>query len=158
MVKTCAVEKKIKINGKDIIVCDESRSKLLFVLQEVQDKKGFISDADMQDIADKFAIHPVEVYSVVSFYSFLTNKKKGKYVIRVSTCVSCQMAGSSKIIKELEKLLKIKCGETTKDKKMSLEKTSCIGMCDQAPAIMINEILIGKVTKEKLKKILKELK
>ncbi len=158
MAKICAVEKKIKINGKEIIVCDETRSKLLCVLQEIQDKKGFISDVDMQDVADKFGIHPVEVYSVVSFYSFLTNKKKGKYIIRVSTCITCEMAGSNKLISDFEKLLKIDCGDTTKDNKFSLEKTSCIGMCDQAPAIMINDRLIGNVTKEKIKKILKELK
>jgi len=158
MARQCAVGKKILKDGREQFICDESRSELLGTLQAIQDRKGYISDSDMQDVADQYGIHPVEVYSVVTFYSFLNIHKKGRHIIRVSNCISNDMAGSSKIVKDLEKLLKIKMGETTKDKKFTLELTSCLGMCDKAPAIMIDNKLIGKVTAKKIKSILKEFR
>lgn len=158
MEKVCAAKKKIIRNGKEVLICDETRSQLLPILQGIQAKKGYISDRDMQRIADELGIHPVEVYSVITFYSFLTVEKRGKHMILVSNCISSEIAGSEKIIKEFEKALKIKVGETTKDKKITLEKASCIGMCDEAPAIMIDDRLIGKVTPKMVKKIVKELR
>ena len=158
MTKTCSCEKHTVKDGKDVVVCDETRAQLLPLLQKVQDKKGCVSDADMQRIADQLGIHPVEVYSVVTFYSFFSTEKKGKHTIRVSTCLPCEIAGSDKVIKEFEKVLKVKVGQTSKDKKFTLEKTSCIGMCDQAPAIMVNDELIGKVTVPKVKKLIADLK
>ena len=71
MAKTCAVGKKIIKNGKEIMVCDETRAQLLPILEQIQDAQGYISDNDMQEVADRLGIHPVEVYSVVTFYSFL---------------------------------------------------------------------------------------
>ena len=158
MTKVCAIPKKIIKDGKEVIVCDETRSKLLPVLQDIQDKKGYISDKNMQEVADMFGIHPVEVFSVITFYSFLSEKKKGKHIIRVSNCVSNVMAGSEKVINEFEKALKIKTGQTTKDGKFTLERTSCIGMCDEAPAVMVDDKLIGKVTSQRVKKIIQEQK
>lgn len=158
MEKICAVKKAITKNQENGFICDETRSQLLPVLQEVQAKKGYISDKDMQTIADRFNIHPVEVYSVVTFYSFLSTEKKGKHTIRVDSCISNVIAGSERVMKEFEKTLGIKVGQTTKDKKVTLERTSCIGMCDQAPAIMVDDRLIGKVTSKMIREIVKELK
>ncbi len=158
MAKQCAVKKKVVREGKELFVCDETRARLLPVLQQVQDKKGYISDADMQEIADSLGIHPVEVYSVITFYSFLNTRKKGKHIIRVSSCISNVMAGSEKILKEFERALKIKVGETTKDKRVTLERASCIGMCDQAPAIMVDDKLIGNMAPQGVKTIIRDFK
>jgi len=157
MAKQCAVGKKVIENGREVFVCDTTRSKLLPVLQEIQEKKGYISDKDMQITADKFGIHPVEVYSVVTFYSFLTTRKKGRHIIRVSNCVPCIMAGSRKIEKEFEKVLRIKTGETTRDRKFTLEKTPCIGMCDEAPAALIDDKLVGNLTPKKVREIVRSM-
>ncbi|MDP8253348.1 MAG: NAD(P)H-dependent oxidoreductase subunit E [Candidatus Kaelpia aquatica] len=145
-------------DGKEHRICDETRSELLPILQKIQDKKGYISDKDMQQVADKLGIHPVEVYSVITFYSFLNCQKEGQHTIRVSSCISSVMKGSKKIVKEFEKALGIRVGETTGDKKITLKETSCIGMCDMAPAIMVDSKLVGKVTAQKVKEIVKELK
>ncbi|MFP4473511.1 MAG: NAD(P)H-dependent oxidoreductase subunit E [Candidatus Omnitrophota bacterium] len=158
MSRLCAVERKVTKDGRVVTVCDETRSRLLPILQEVQDKKGCIGDKDMQEIADRLGIHPVEVYSVATFYSFFRTQKKGKHTVRVSTCVPCMMAGADKVIKEFEKELKITAGETSQDKKVTLELASCIGMCDQAPALLVNDELVGKVTPKKVKAIIKDLK
>ncbi|MFA5087952.1 MAG: NADH-quinone oxidoreductase subunit NuoE [Candidatus Omnitrophota bacterium] len=158
MAKMCAVEKNIMKNGKSVVVCDETRAALLPILQDIQKKKGYISDDDMQTVADRLGIHPVEVYSVVTFYSFLKKEKQGRHVIRISQCISNVMAGSDKIVKAFEKALKIKVGETTKDNKVTLEMTNCIGMCDQAPAIMVDDELIGGVTPQSVRTILNKMK
>jgi NADH:ubiquinone oxidoreductase subunit E len=158
MTKTCQTSKFIEKDGKRVQVCDETRAQLLPVLQAIQKKKGCISDRDMQEVADSLGIHPVEVYSVVTFYSFLSVEKKGKHVIRISNCMPCELKGSGKIVKEFETLLKTPIGTTTKDNVFSLEMTGCLGMCDQAPAIMIDETLIGKVTPAKVKLLIKEYK
>jgi len=154
----CALKKRVVKNGTPEVYCDDIRSYLLERLQKIQAKEGYVSDKNMQDIADKLGIHPVEVYSVVTFYSFLTIQKKGKNIIRISDCISSQIKGNSRIIKEFEKKLKIKCGQTTKDKKITLEKTSCIGMCDKAPAALINDKLVGPIKNKDVDKIIKELK
>ncbi len=156
MKPTCSVEKILDKDGKEIVVCDETRSRLLPILEEIQARKGYISDKDMQEIADRLNIHPVEIYSVITFYSFLTSEKKGKHVIRVSNCMPNEMAGSEKVIKEFEKALKIKAGQTTKNGKFTLKTTGCIGMCDRSPAIMLDDALIGDVTPALIKRIVKE--
>jgi NADH:ubiquinone oxidoreductase subunit E len=158
MAKQCAVPKRLTRDGKEIIICDQTRSELLPVLQEIQDKKGYISDKDMQRVADRFDIHPVEVYSVVTFYSFLNTKSRGKHTIRISNCMPNIMAKSRNIEKEFEKALKIKMGESTKDKRISLDQTACIGMCDQAPAALVDDELIGNITPKKVKEIVNRLK
>ncbi len=158
MAKQCSVPKRITKEGKEVVICDQTRSELLPVLQKIQDKKGYISDKDMQEVAGRFDIHPVEVYSVVTFYSFLTGKGHRRHTIRISNCMPNIMAGSKKIEKEFEKALKIKMGQTTKNKKITLEETACIGMCDQAPAALIDGELIGKITPKKVKEIVKRLK
>jgi len=158
MAKQCAVSKRITKDGKEVLICDDTRSQLLPLLQDIQDKKGYISDNDMQTVADRLDIHPVEVYSVITFYSFLTTKKKGKHIIRISNCMPNIMAGSKKVEKEFEKVLGIKMGEKTKDNKFTLEETGCIGMCDKVPAALIDGILIGNITPKKVKDIIKEIK
>lgn len=158
MGKTCQTSTFIEKDGKRVQVCDETRSQLLPILQNIQRKKGCISNKDMQEVAESLGIHPVEVYSVVTFYSFLSVQKKGKHIIRISNCMPCQLKGSQKIVKEFETLLKAKVGTTTKDKVFTLEMTGCLGMCDQAPAIMIDDTLIGKVTPAKIKQLIKEYK
>lgn len=158
MDKFCSVSKIITEGKKKITICDDKRSQLIPILRQIQKKEGYISDRNMQNVAFSLGIHPVEVYSVVTFYSFLNTWKKGKHIIRVSNCVSSEMAGAKGIIKAFEKELGVKVGETTKDKKISLEETSCIGMCDQAPAALIDGKMVGRLTTKKVKSIVEELK
>lgn len=154
----CAMKKIVRKDGDEVVVCDDIRSYLLEKLQGIQDKEGYISNENMQKVADEFDIHPVEVYSVVTFYSFLSTEKKGKNMIRVSDCMPCRMKGSAEIIEAFEKKLGIKCGETTPDGKFTLEKSSCMGMCDNAPAVMLNGKLAGPVKPGDIDELIKKAK
>ncbi len=136
----------------------KSRSSLLPILQDIQRKHKYIPDFAQQEIARLLDIHPVEVYSVISFYSFLNTHPKGRNIIRLCQTITCDMAGKTGVAKALERELGIKFGETTKDNKFTLEYVNCLGMCDQGPAILINERVYPKVTPEKAVQIICEVK
>jgi [NiFe] hydrogenase diaphorase moiety large subunit len=131
-----------------------NRTALLPVLQTVQKKYRHVSDYAMQVLADLLRIHPVEVYSVVSFYSFLDHKPKGQFVIRLCRTISCDMQHKDRVARQLETDLGIRFGETTPDGKFSLEWAHCIGMCDQGPALLVNDGVHTHVTPERVHDIL----
>ena len=110
----------------------------------------------MQVIADLLDIHPVEVHSVVSFYSFLDERPQGQFVIRLCRTITCDMAGKDHVARQLENDLGIDFGETTPDGKFSLGWANCLGMCDQGPAMLVNEQIFTQVTPEKVHGILEE--
>ena len=131
------------------------RSSLLQILQDIQRKHNHISDFAQQEIARLLNIHPVEVNSVISFYSFLHAEPQGKNTVKLCRTISCDMAGKQKIEDALIRELGISFGETSKDKKFTLEHTNCMGMCDQGPAMLINEKVFTRLDPEKAVNILK---
>jgi [NiFe] hydrogenase diaphorase moiety large subunit len=133
------------------------RSSLLQILQDIQRKHNHISDFAQQEIARLLSIHPVEVNSVISFYSFLHSEPQGRNTIKLCRTISCDIAGKQKIEDALTRELGISFGETSKDKKYTLEHTNCIGMCDQGPAMLINDKVFTRLDPEKAVNILKEV-
>lgn len=130
------------------------RSALLPILQELQDVYGYLPDLLMQETAHALDLHPVEVEGVASFYSFFrTKEKQGKYVIRLCRTISCDIAGKTNVARQLENELGIKFGRTTKDGMFTLEYSNCLGMCDQGPALMVNDRLFATVTPDKVSQI-----
>jgi len=133
----------------------DDRSALLPILQDLQDIYGYLPNVVMQETAHSLGIHPVEVEGVASFYSFFhTKEKQGKYVVRLCRTISCNLTGKANVARQLENELGIKFGETTKDGMFTLEYTNCLGMCDQGPALMINDRLFSKLTPEKASQII----
>ena len=131
------------------------RSALMPILQDLQEKYRYLSDLILQETAHTLGLHPVEVEGVASFYSFFkTKEQQGKYVIRLCQTISCDLDGKANVARQLENELNIKFGETTKDCMFTLEYTNCLGMCDQGPAMMINDRLFAKVTPAKVSKII----
>jgi len=145
----CEIETLVEKLGRE-------RSSLMPILHELQRKYGYIPSFAMQVIADELGIHPVEVYSVTSFYSFLRDEPGGKFTIRLCNTISCEMAGKDRVARQLEAELGIKFGETTPDGRFRLEYTACMGMCDQGPAMLVNDIVFTRVTPELVHQILEE--
>jgi len=131
---------------------------LLNILHEEQDKKGYISVDAMKRISTEYQIPISRIYGVVKFYTMFRTEPQGKYIIELCGSPTCVLNESREIEKFLEKELKIKIGETTKDKMFSVYKTSCIGCCDEPPAMLLNGKPITKLTLERVKKLLNELK
>lgn len=148
---TSEIEALVGLFGND-------RSSLLSILHEVQKKYRYIPDFAQQEIARILDIHPVEVYSVISFYSFLNSIPKGKNLVRLCQTITCQMMGKSEIACAIERELGIKIGETTKDNKFTVEYANCLGMCDEGPAMAINDRIYTHLTAEKAINILNEVK
>lgn len=146
-----------EIKGEPLLETAEKkhRKNILYILKEMQRKYSHLPENKIRELSRKTGIPVVEIYSAASFYSMLSTRKKGKNIIRICNSPSCYLNGSLNILEEAKKLLNVGIGETTKDKRFSLELTSCIGCCDKAPAIMINDELITNLTKEKLRKLLK---
>jgi [NiFe] hydrogenase diaphorase moiety large subunit len=130
------------------------RSALMAILQEVQKKYQYISDTAMQEVADLLDIHPVEVYGVVTFYSFLDGQPQGRFVIRLCRTISCDMLGKDRIAQQLTNDLGIDFDQTTADSMFTLEWANCLGMCDQGPAMLVNDQVFTRVTPEKVHDIL----
>jgi [NiFe] hydrogenase diaphorase moiety large subunit len=130
------------------------REGLMPVLQHIQNKHRYVSPHAMQEVAAEFGIHPVEVHGVVSFYSFLSTEKKGKFIIRLCQTISCDMAGKVAVARQLENELGITFGQTTKDGMFTLEYTNCLGMCDQGPAMLVNTEVYTKVTPESVSEVI----
>jgi NADH-quinone oxidoreductase E subunit len=132
------------------------RGNLLPMIRKAQDKSRHVSAKFMARTADSLDLSVSEVYGVATFYSFISTKPLGKNVIRVCKSVPCYLKGSHMILQIIEDRLGIKPGETTRDKKFSLELTNCIGACDQAPAMMVNQDVYGNLTPGKITRILKK--
>ena len=130
------------------------RSALIPMLQSVQSRYSRISEYAMQVIADMLDIHPVEVHGVVTFYSFLNTEPKGHFIVRLCRTISCDMQGKDRIARQLENDLGIAFGETTPDGNFTLEWANCIGMCDQGPALIVNDSVHARVTPEKVHEII----
>lgn len=129
---------------------------LLELLKKEVKKKGFISEEAAKRISKKLDVPISRVYGVATFYSFLHTKPQGKNVIHICTSPTCTIHQSLDLVKFLQKELKIKLGQSTK--KFSLYETSCIGCCDEAPAMLLNGKPYTKLTKEKIRKILRKCK
>jgi NADH:ubiquinone oxidoreductase subunit E len=133
-----------------------TRESLLPILQGVITEERFISDAAMAEVARELDMSAALVYGTATFYSFLDTKPRGKYVIRVCKTITCDMKGKRQILQTLEDVLKVKAGETTKDKKFTLLEANCLGWCHKGPAMLINEEAYTELTPEKVSEIIGE--
>ncbi len=133
-----------------------ARSALMPVLQDLQERHSSVSDFAMQVVADELGIHPAEVYGVVSFYAFLHSEPKGRFLIRLCQTISCDLAGKARVARQLQNELGIAFGDTTPDGRFSLEWASCLGMCDQGPALLVNDRVYTRVTPDQVHRIIED--
>jgi len=138
--------------------CDNDRTRMMDIVRTVQQKFGRVGNEAMNLIAKCVNCRRAEVEGVVSFYAFLSKRPKGKVVIRLCNDVVDKMAGVDAVAEEFKKQLNIDFGRTTPDGKITLEYTPCIGMCDQAPAALINDEVITYLSTDKVKEILADIK
>ncbi len=136
---------------------NEDHQNLLVLLKKAQEDFGYVTEEAIADIARSLDVSVSDVYGVTTFYSFLSKKPLGKYVIRICQSLPCYLKDSTMIIKCIMDELGIKPGETTPDGKFSLQLTNCIGACDKAPAMLINDEVYGDLTPARISQILKEI-
>jgi len=138
--------------------CGNDRSRMMDIVRAVQAKFGCVSSDAMDLIARNVSAHRVEVEGVVSFYSFLSSKPTGEVVIRLCDDIIDEMKGSRRVAEAFQEELGINFGQTTPDGKITLERTPCIGMCDQAPAALINDVVVTWLSSDAARWIVRELR
>lgn len=136
----------------------KDRSRLMDVVLALQERLGQVSSEAMSLVATELGCHRVEVESLVSFYAFLSAQPKGKVVIRVCTDVVDRLEGADAVLEAFAEALSVAPGQTTADGAITLETTPCIGMCDQAPAALINDVVFPVLDPSKAKQIAAALK
>jgi NADH-quinone oxidoreductase subunit E len=144
--------------GKGTKPRSQEKRDLLVLLERAQSRSGYLSKDTIAELAAALGLSIGEVYGVASFYSFLSIKPQGRNTIRVCKSLPCYLKDSQTIIEGVRKAIGIKPGETSADGRFSFELTNCIGACDRAPAMMINDDVHVDLTPGKIVKILKAYK
>ncbi len=131
----------------------EDHTALIPILQDIQRSHGHVPREAQNAIAIALDVSQARVAEVISFYSFLTEEPQGQYIFRLCQTISCEMDGKDEVASALERALGIAFGETSEDGLFSLEYTNCIGMCDQPPAMLVNDDAFGGLTPQSVQDI-----
>ncbi len=134
------------------------RTRLLDVAREVQARERCVSNDAMRLIAKALRAPLVEVEALVSFYAFLSREPTGEHVIHLSDCPACRGADGGKTAQALQEALGIRFGQTTADRRFSLARTSCIGLCDQGPAALADMRPVPGLTAARVPELLGALR
>ncbi len=129
---------------------------LIEVLHKAQHIFGYLPKEVQTFVANKLNLPISKVYGVVTFYSFFTTEPRGKNVINVCMGTACFVRGAGDVLKEFEKELGIKSGQTTEDMNFTLGSLRCVGACGLAPVLTINDKVYGHCTPDQVKSILAE--
>ncbi len=134
------------------------RSALVPTLLYAQDEVGSLSDEVIAELARRMDLTELEVRNVISYYSMLTTKPRGKYNVQVCTNIACMLRGGEELLEHCEKKLGIGHKGTTPDGVFSLEEVECIGACSWAPAVQVNYDFHENLTNAKMDQVLDEYK
>jgi NADH-quinone oxidoreductase subunit E len=130
------------------------RSVLVPTLLYAQDEVGYLSDEVIAELATRLELTELDVRNVISYYSMLTTKPRGKYNVQVCTNIACLLRGGEELLQHCEKKLGIRHKGTTPDGLFSLEEVECIGACSWAPAVQVNYDFHENLTNEKMDAVL----
>lgn len=139
---------------------EPGQENLLMILHDLQGNNPgqYITTDDVRAVADYLNITVSSVYGVITYYSMFSLKPRGKYIIRVCRSLVCEMTGSESLIELLGRTLGIKVGSTTGDGLFTLEASECLGRCDEAPGMIVNDVFYGNLTVEKIIEIIESLR
>lgn len=149
-------------SNKNATFIDESMNKhndsLIPILQDIQETYRYLPEKLLIEVAEKLHLPLIEVYGVATFYQSFTLVPKGEHIITVCLGTACYIRGGKRIVEVLEKELGIKAGETTDDKKFTLETVNCLGCCAISPVMVIDKRIYGNLTINEVQKILDKLR
>ncbi|MBW6514251.1 MAG: NADH-quinone oxidoreductase subunit NuoE [Candidatus Syntrophosphaera sp.] len=132
------------------------KDNLIYILHEIQDThpRHYISEEAVQAVSDYLGIPPNHIFGVLTFYTMYSTKPRGKNIIRLCESPPCYIKGSENILRKLKVLLGVETGETTKDGLFTLELSACLGVCGNAPVMMINDDVYGDLSEESVEEII----
>lgn len=136
------------------------KDNLIQILHEIQDThpQHYISEEAVQAVAEYLNLPPNHIYGVLTFYTMYSTKPRGSNIIRLCESPPCYIKGSENILRKLQILLGVETGETTKDGVFTLELCACLGVCGNAPVMMINNDVYGDLTEERVEEIIARIR
>ena len=136
----------------------EKPGNLIMVLYHIQKDFGYISRAAAFEIADRLNVPVAKIYGVITFYNFFKLKKPGKHRIQICMGTACYLKGAELLLAEIENLLGVGIGSSTKDHEFSIETLRCVGCCGLSPVIMIDDQVYGNLVPDDLAGIIAQYK
>ena len=130
---------------------------VMLVLNEVQGKIGHVSPSMQAYIARQLNVPMGQVHGVVTFYSFFKTKPRGNHTIKFCLGTACYVAGVPQLIEKAKQMLNIELGQTTPDGQITLEECRCVGACSQAPVVVVDEEVQGRLRPNKFPQIIKRV-
>jgi NADH-quinone oxidoreductase subunit E len=151
-------EEEIKEITTELAQVERKETASIEALKVVQKRRGWVSDESVRDIASLLDMTPAELDGVATFFNFIYRKPVGRHVIAICDSMVCWTMGYDPLREQLRKKLSVGFGETTQDNRFTLLPAACLGACDRAPAMLVDEDLYGPVTLEMLDGILEKYK
>ena len=141
---------------QEVSKCAHKRGECLGALKIVQKRRGWVSDEALEEVAHMLDMTPDELEGVATAFSLIYRRSVGRHVILICDSVTCWILGYDPLREHLRGALGIDPGETTSDGRFTLLPVACLGYCDHAPAMMIDEEIYGDLTPEKVDRILEK--
>ena len=152
------VENKIRQEVQEMIKAYKpEKDNLIQILNEVQEKYGYIPKIAQMEISKYLGVPMAEIYGVITFYARCTLEPKRNYNISVCLGTACFVKGSQSILDRLKERLNLEEGKTSSDGKFSIDTTRCVGACGIAPVFTVNDEVYGHATVKKLDEVLDKL-
>jgi NADH:ubiquinone oxidoreductase subunit E len=126
----------------------------MIVLNELQSRIGYISEPMQRYIAERLGVTVGQIHGVVTFYSSFTTEPRGKHTVRFCMGTACYVGGAPQLIDKAKQILGIDVGDTTDDWQLTIDICRCVGACSQAPVVMIDDDVYGRMTPSKLPKVI----
>jgi NADH:ubiquinone oxidoreductase subunit E len=130
------------------------KENLIMILQAIQKRYNYIPQPTLTYLAEKINVPYSRLYGIVTFYSTFSLKPRGRNIISICLGTACHVRGGERVKERLVEELKINDGETTEDKRFTLESVRCIGCCSLGPVVKINENMHGRIASDEIKNIL----
>ena len=141
-------------NVGEITAQEQRRGMLISLLQQAQERDGYVSSEAMKEIGRAAGISPNIVFGVTTFYAQFRLAPRGKHTMKVCLGTACHVRGAERILDAVERKIGIKPGETTLDRQFSLERVACFGSCALAPVMVVDEEdVYGRVTTSDVEKV-----
>ncbi len=135
---------------------NNDKENLIMILQAIQRRYNYLPRPALSYVSEKLSIPYSRIYEVSTFYSTFSLEPRGRNIISICTGTACHVRGADRIKEHIETSLKIKDGETTEDKRYTLESVRCIGCCSLGPVVKINEDMHGRIATDEIKNVLNQ--
>ncbi len=146
----------IRKKTREIVERYDGRAGLIAILQDVQSQYHYLPEEAIREVAAVLGLPPIKVYGVATFFKAFSLEPRGRHMVTVCLGTACHVRGSSSLVDELKRHLRIEAGKTTEDRQFTLETVNCLGACALGPVMVVDGHYHGQANRRKVKTILRD--